>query len=131
MTYSVKLVFLLISPCLLSQAQTLGQWEQIQYTPPSAILSRFGHAGAYLSSTNEFLVYGGTDSTFYFVDNLYSINMANLQSTQLLSSGQSGGRTNMAFTSDTSSNLYVHGGRQTAPGIVPIFLYVLQYVICV
>jgi hypothetical protein len=93
-----------------SQAQNLqlGQWQQINYTATTAISARFQHAGAFLSSTNEYLVVGGL--TGAALTDFHSINMASLQSTQLAASSPLGRRYGMAYTSDSNSNFYVHGG---------------------
>jgi hypothetical protein len=37
----------------------VGEWQQINYTAVTAISVRWGHAGAFLSSTNKYLVFGG------------------------------------------------------------------------
>jgi hypothetical protein len=94
----------------LSQAQNLlfAQWQQINYTPTNGISGKSFHAGAFLSSTNEYLLASGASSVF--LSDFHSINMASMQSTQLAASKSLGGRYVMAFTSDLVSNFYAHGG---------------------
>jgi hypothetical protein len=100
--------------CTMSQAQNLqfGHWQQITFTATTVIPGRWGHAGAFLSSTNEFFVFGGWNNN-YFSD-FHSINSSSLQSTQLSASTPLGGRRSMALTSDLASNFYVHGGLNAA-----------------
>jgi hypothetical protein len=95
---------------LMSQAQNLqlGQWQQVNYNTTTAISVRFGHSGAYLSSTNEYLLVSG--ATGAFLTDFRSINMTSLQSTRVAASTPLGGRFGMAYTSDLASNLFVHGG---------------------
>jgi hypothetical protein len=94
----------------LSQAQNLqlGQWQQINYRATTAISGRLGHSAAFLSSTNEYLVVSGWMSSS--LSDFHSINIASLQSTQLAASSPLGRRYGMAYTSDSNSNFYVHGG---------------------
>jgi hypothetical protein len=94
----------------LSQAQNLqfGEWQQINYTTTNGISGRYSHAGAYFSSTNEYLVVGGWIGSS--LSDFHSINMTSGQSTQLAASTVLGGRHGMAYTSDSVSNFYVHGG---------------------
>jgi hypothetical protein len=95
---------------LMSQAQLgqLGEWQQINYTATTAISGRYYHAGAFFSSTNEYLLASGANSVY--LSDFHSINMASLQSTVLDASTPLGGRYGLAFTSDSVSNFYVHGG---------------------
>jgi hypothetical protein len=101
------------SSCLiqLSHAQNLqlSEWQQANYAAATAIDGRTVHAGAYLSLTNEYLVYGGARGAF--LSDCHSINMTSLISTRLSASTPLGGRYGMAYTSDHVSNFYVHGGR--------------------
>lgn len=105
-------LILLLSPCLLSRAQNfqMGLWQQIQYTPTTAISGRWGHAGAFSSTTNEYLVVSGRDGTTEFND-FHSINPTSLQYRQLASNTLLGGRYLTTSAFDANSNMYVHGGR--------------------
>jgi hypothetical protein len=109
----------------LSQAQTiqLGEWQQIQYTPKTAIPGRFSHAAVFLLSTNEYLVFGGSDGSNDLSD-FHSINMTSLQSTQLSASTPLGARYSISYTSDLVSNFYVHGGLS---GSSKIFLTIMVF----
>jgi hypothetical protein len=104
----------------LSHAQNLplAQWQQVNHNPANLITGRYYHAGAFLSSTNEYLVYGGFSTLA--LDDLHSIDLTTLQSTQLAESTPLGRRNGMAYTSDLVSNFYVHGG-WTGSGILITF----------
>jgi hypothetical protein len=104
----------------LSQAQNLqfGEWQQINYTASPLISARNLHSGALLTSTNEYLVFGGRWIPFF--SDIHSINLTSLQSTQLAASTPLGGRYEMAYTSDLNSNFWVHGGFD---GVGNLFTY--------
>jgi hypothetical protein len=104
---------------LISQAQNLqfGQWKQINYRATNVITGRYSHAGAFLSSTNEYLVFGGAASAS--LSDLHSINMTSLQSIQFSASTPLGGRGGIASASDFN-NFYVHGGWS---GVGKFYLY--------
>jgi hypothetical protein len=95
---------------LMSQAQLgqLGEWQQINYRATNVITGRYSHAGAYMSSTNAYLVFSGFRSGA--LSDFHSINLASLESTQLAASTPLGGRSGLAYTSDLASNFYIHGG---------------------
>ncbi len=71
------------------------------------------HIGAYFSQTNEYIVYGGEDLSFY--SDFFIINLTNLTCSIISGSGPLGIRSRVAYTSDpVSGNLYVHGGSDSS-----------------
>jgi hypothetical protein len=109
----------------LSQGQNLQYrpWQSIQYTSTTAIPTRNSHGGAFLSSTNEYLVYGGWNGAS--MSDFHSIDMNSMQSTQLSASTPLRGRHAIASTSDSVSNFYVHGGYSGA-GMLFTFNIMIQ-----
>jgi hypothetical protein len=120
--FPLEISLLILSSLLwLSQAQnlSLGQVQFIPYTATTVINGRYSNAGAYLSSTNEYLVFGGFRSAAF--SDFHSINLTSLESTQLTASVPFGRRFAMAYTSDLVSNFYVHGGRTGGSGMLITF----------
>jgi hypothetical protein len=95
---------------IVSQAQNVqvGQWQLINYTSKSSITERQEHAGVFLSSTDEYLVFSGENVDF--LSDFHSINPTSQESTLLAASTPLGRRGGMAFTSDLVSTFYLHGG---------------------
>jgi hypothetical protein len=90
----------------MSQNLTVGPWAQIPFTGQEISL-RTGAAGAYLASSNEFLLVGGWDNNY--LSDFYSVNLTTLRSTRLSTNSILNARFYMAYTAGPA-DFYVHGG---------------------
>lgn len=103
---------------------TNSRWTEIKYTnviPPS----RWGTAGAFISQTNEFLVWGGVDYTGH--NDMYSINLTSFESSLIFATTPVPKRNYYAHTSDLSTgDFYVHGGIGSGTFNPSYFLFLIS-----
>ncbi len=103
-------IFLALSSTIFS-VSALNKWQQYVYTD-CTIKEREGQAGAYVSQTKEYLVFGGMVlNPDAYLNDLYSINLSTLKCVQLFANAplNSRGYSGYAFDSKKSF-LYIHSG---------------------
>jgi hypothetical protein len=96
-----------ILPLSNSQNISLSPWQRIRYI--NNVNPRHGHVGAYISSTDEYLLLTGTNSVFTFDNSLISIDMKSLASRQESANVPLAQRRFAAYAADLG-DLYIHGG---------------------